>query len=212
MTTGLLLPLAKTVDIIEPIAKFTEKLSSTPGVGRVFKVGLEEWQPDEDGEQAVQKYDIIWIQWCVGHLTDDQLVAYLVQCKKVLESERGIIVVKENQSTGGMDLFDPEDSCVTRCVLCSPFPYVPSPFLLLLALLLPSTPHLGFTYFPVVACRLGLSRAGRHRGTIDLNVGMIGFLRLWGLLTEVADDEFALGLLVPGTLGTWVCQHWLTRF
>ncbi|KAL2132110.1 hypothetical protein VTI74DRAFT_4199 [Chaetomium olivicolor] len=71
-------------------------------------MGLEEWQPTE----AIQ-YDLIWIQWCVGHLTDEQLVAFLERCKTALNPD-GVIVVKENNSTGGKDEFDDVDSSVTR--------------------------------------------------------------------------------------------------
>ena len=33
-------------------------------------VGLEDWVPEEG------KYDVIWVQWVVGHLTDDDFVAF----------------------------------------------------------------------------------------------------------------------------------------
>jgi len=84
-------------------------------VGLVQNVGLEEWRPPQpkDGEEKVV-YDVIWNQWCLGHLTDDQLVEYLLRCKEVLEPEMGFIVVKENMSTMGGDVFDDEDSSVTR--------------------------------------------------------------------------------------------------
>lgn len=39
---------------------------------------------------------------------------YLLRCKEVLEPEMGFIVVKENMSTIGGDVFDDEDSSVTR--------------------------------------------------------------------------------------------------
>lgn len=102
--------------MIEPIAKFTAALADGAGVGRIFNVGLEDWRP-ADGVV----YDVIWNQWCVGHLTDRQLVEYLVRCKSVLSrgedgKVRGVIVVKENLTTSGMDLFDKLDSSVTRCV------------------------------------------------------------------------------------------------
>jgi protein N-terminal methyltransferase len=104
----LLLRICERVDVVEPIAKFTEGLKTVEGVGVIHNVGLEEWQPD--GTQ----YDLIWTQWCVGHLTDDQLVSYLQLCKTVLTPETGLIVVKENQSTGDSDVFDEVDSSVTR--------------------------------------------------------------------------------------------------
>ncbi|KAI1500446.1 alpha-N-methyltransferase NTM1 [Biscogniauxia marginata] len=119
ITQGLLLEIAEVVDIVEPIAKFTEALQDYEGVGQVFNVGLEEWRPttDDDGDRV--SYDLIWNQWCVGHLTDQQLVEYLVRCTSVLSvgedgKVRGIIVVKENMSTCGEDVFDELDSSVTR--------------------------------------------------------------------------------------------------
>ncbi|SPO04476.1 probable putative methyltransferase [Cephalotrichum gorgonifer] len=108
ITEGLLVSVSETVDVVEPIQKFTENLQSKPGVGRVFNVGLEEWRP-EPGE----KYDIVWNQWCLGHLRDEELVEYLERCRGVLE-EGGFVVVKENMSTSGKDIFDALDSAVTR--------------------------------------------------------------------------------------------------
>jgi protein N-terminal methyltransferase len=104
----LLLDIADEVDIIEPVAKFTDVLKGKPGVRNVFCMGLEEWQPVEGA-----RYGLIWTQWCVGHLTDTQLVSYLEKCKDALDSD-GIIVVKENLSTVDGDLFDEGDSSVTR--------------------------------------------------------------------------------------------------
>ncbi|KAK3501389.1 alpha-N-methyltransferase NTM1 [Neurospora crassa] len=99
------------VDVVEPIAKFTAKLQGKKGVGKVYVMGLEEWVPEiREGEN---KYDLVWTQWCVGHLTDEQLVAYLQRCKSAL-AEDGLIVIKENTTVLGNDEFDKEDSSVTR--------------------------------------------------------------------------------------------------
>lgn len=95
--------------MVEPIAKFTQTLEQKPGVRRVFNIGLEDWQP-ADGDQ----YDLIWIQWCLGHLTDAQLVQFLERCKSVLAPQDGLIVVKENTTSGGTEIFDEQDSAVTR--------------------------------------------------------------------------------------------------
>ncbi|KAJ4306621.1 hypothetical protein N0V88_001426 [Collariella sp. IMI 366227] len=109
VTEGLLLDgIVKQVDVIEPIAKFTAGLQGKPGVRNIFNIGLEAWQPAEG-----VRYDLIWIQWCVGHLTDGQLVEFLERCKTALTPD-GLIVVKENNSTTGKDEFDDVDSSVTR--------------------------------------------------------------------------------------------------
>ncbi|ERF71308.1 hypothetical protein EPUS_03462 [Endocarpon pusillum Z07020] len=81
------------------------------------------------------KYDLIWNQWCLGHLTDSQLTAYLRRCVHILQpapdpdsdstsNDNGVgegggggwIVVKENMSTdpSGGDIYDELDSSVTR--------------------------------------------------------------------------------------------------
>ncbi|KAG4428789.1 hypothetical protein IFR05_015729 [Cadophora sp. M221] len=111
ITEGLLLGIATTVDIVEPIAKFADNLKDKEGVGNIFNVGLEDWSPEQPSDT---KYDLIWNQWCLGHLTDAQLQLYLEKCAKALV-EGGLVVVKENLSTSGEDMFDELDSSVTRC-------------------------------------------------------------------------------------------------
>ncbi len=112
ITEGLLLGVAEKVDIVEPIAKFSDNLKGKPGIGEIFNVGLEDWPPQESEEP---RYDLIWNQWCLGHLTDAQLTTYLKKCQKVLKTD-GLIIVKENMSTSGEDVFDELDSSVTRYV------------------------------------------------------------------------------------------------
>lgn len=73
-------------------------------------MGLEDWQPSE----GVQ-YDLIWIQWCSMFLTNKELVQFLERCKSTLNAD-GVIVFKENVSTAEQDMFDDEDSSITRCV------------------------------------------------------------------------------------------------
>lgn len=128
ITKGLLLGVARKVDIVEPVKKFTDELVKGLGngeytgdgdaltddkgqVGEVINLGLQDWIP------APKSYDLIWNQWCLGHLTDSQLILYLQRCKEGLkEGEQSWIVVKENLSTDrkGNDIFDEEDSSVTR--------------------------------------------------------------------------------------------------
>lgn len=127
ITTGLLLNLAETVDIVEPVTKFTDvlgRLQPSPGQGRVgeiFNFGLESWSP-----LVEKKYDLIWVQWCLGHLTDKQAVEFLERAAAALagydlqdeagSESQGWIMIKENLSTDawGEDIFDDLDSSVTR--------------------------------------------------------------------------------------------------
>lgn len=108
ITKGFLSNVATTVDIVEPVVSFTDQVKDEPCVGKIYNVGLEQWHPETN-------YDLIWNQWCVGQLTDKQLVAYLQRLPSHL-TEGGWIVVKENLSNHhlGSDVFDETDSSVTR--------------------------------------------------------------------------------------------------
>lgn len=109
ITTNLLLPVAERVDVLEPVAKFTEALRGIEGVRNVFNVGLEHWTAPPDA-----RYDLIWTQWCLNYVNDDQLLQYLERCKAALVPETGLIVVKENLSSTNDDMYDEVDSSVTR--------------------------------------------------------------------------------------------------
>lgn len=109
MTEGLLLKVAERVDIIEPVTKFASAFQTGAGVRNVFNVRLDDWQP-EDGVQ----YDLIWTQWCLGNLADEELVRYLQRCKAVVTPGKGVIVIKENLSTSEGNVFREIDSSVIR--------------------------------------------------------------------------------------------------
>jgi protein N-terminal methyltransferase len=113
VTEGFLSNACEVVDIVEPVESFAEvvqhgKLKQEGRIGDIYVMGLESWEPHK-------KYDLIWNQWCLGHLTDMQLVDYLKKCGRAV-AERGWIVVKENLSTDldGRDIYDDIDSSVTR--------------------------------------------------------------------------------------------------
>lgn len=144
VTDGFLRNVCETVDVVEPVGKFAEVIQKGPLVRRkkttktstttetnnepseerekaegegeeeegvienIYITGLESWLPTE-------KYDLIWNQWCVGHLTDAQLTTYLQRAADAL-TPSGILVLKENNSTDpeGKDIYDEVDSSVTR--------------------------------------------------------------------------------------------------
>ena len=113
VTAGFLSVVCDVVDIVEPVEKFANaikdvNMAGKGAIGQVYIMGLESWEPEE-------RYDLIWNQWCLGHLKDEQLVDYLLRCKNALTAD-GIIVMKENMSTEieGQDVFDELDSSVTR--------------------------------------------------------------------------------------------------
>lgn len=68
-------------------------------------------------------FDVIWCQWCLGYLTNPDLVAFLKRSQEALnpENRRSLIVVKENLCHNDMDgsaleVFDEEDSSLIRFV------------------------------------------------------------------------------------------------
>lgn len=70
-------------------------------------MGLQDFTPEKG------KYSVIWNQWCLGHLKDEDLVEYFKRCKEGLSLNGGVIIVKENLAAG-QDCFDALDSSVTR--------------------------------------------------------------------------------------------------
>ena len=51
------------------------------------------WKPNENF-QFKRKYDLIWIQWCLENLEDDDLRPFLKKCFENLNDD-GIIIIKE---------------------------------------------------------------------------------------------------------------------
>ncbi|CAG8732628.1 656_t:CDS:2, partial [Cetraspora pellucida] len=109
-----LLKIFDKVDLVEYTPKFikhAEKvyLANERRNGRIGKficLGLQEFEPEEG------KYDLIWCQWVLGHLTDDDLVKFFRRCRKGLKPN-GLIGVKDNVAKFGY-CFDKDDSSVTR--------------------------------------------------------------------------------------------------
>lgn len=111
VTKNLLLPLFNTVDMVEQNADFLEEAKNYLGdkkdrIGQFYPQGLQDFKPEPE------RYSIIWCQWVLGHLTDDDFVDFFKQCKSGL-MPGGLICVKENVTKGGVDL-DAQDSSVTR--------------------------------------------------------------------------------------------------
>lgn len=80
----------------------------------------------EDAEEEAG-FDVIWCQWCLGHLSDDDLVSFFQRAKRALRRPRsdapgsfdGIIIVKENlcsepEAGVARTVFDEQDSSLTR--------------------------------------------------------------------------------------------------
>lgn len=91
---GLLLELCDTVDLVEGCAKFVEQARedlgwAAPRMERFIVADMQAFEPEPG------RYHLVWIQWCIGQLTDDDLVSFLVRCKAAL-APGGLIVIKDN--------------------------------------------------------------------------------------------------------------------
>ncbi|XP_053551877.1 N-terminal Xaa-Pro-Lys N-methyltransferase 1 [Bombina bombina] len=111
ITKRLLLPLFKTVDMVDVTDDFLNKAKNYLGedgkrIGNFYCCGLQDFSPEPN------RYDLIWIQWVIGHLTDCHLEAFLKRCKVGLR-QSGIIVIKDNITQEGV-IMDDVDSSICR--------------------------------------------------------------------------------------------------
>ncbi|OSX65299.1 hypothetical protein POSPLADRAFT_1039033 [Postia placenta MAD-698-R-SB12] len=74
--------------------------------------------PQEDDLDA--SFDVVWCQWCLGSLSDADLVSFLKHSQAALrDPAKGLIIVKENCCTDADDggpstVYDETDSSLTR--------------------------------------------------------------------------------------------------
>uniref|UniRef100_A0A8C6FNV5 N-terminal Xaa-Pro-Lys N-methyltransferase 1 n=1 Tax=Moschus moschiferus TaxID=68415 RepID=A0A8C6FNV5_MOSMO len=106
-----LLPVFNTVELVDMMESFlleAQNYLQVKGdkVESYHCYSLQEFTP------PLGRYDVIWIQWVIGYLTDKDLLAFLSRCRDGLK-ENGIIVLKDNVAREGC-IFDLSDSSVTR--------------------------------------------------------------------------------------------------
>lgn len=99
------------VDLVEQCTQFLdtakENFKLSKKIGEYYCIGLQNFLP------IPKHYDVIWCQWVLGHLNDDDLEAFF---RRLIDSLKpnGVIVVKENFSGSGEVEFDIKDSSVIR--------------------------------------------------------------------------------------------------
>ncbi len=138
VTEHLLLRHFDEVDLVEPVKHYLEaaeqKLSAldldadAPRKLRYLCEPLQAWTPDRG------RYDVIWVQWCLGHLTDgapaappatkrepnsaasspDDFVALFNRCKAGLKRD-GLIVARPQRAACVL-----RAQCSSACVCASP--------------------------------------------------------------------------------------------
>ncbi|CAA0832266.1 methyltransferases [Striga hermonthica] len=117
ITKNLLIRYFNEVDLLEPVSHFLETARSNLSpensmftdehkAVNFFNVPLQEFTPE------LQRYDVIWIQWCIGHLSDDDFVSFFERAKGGLKPG-GLFILKENIARSGFVL-DKQDKSVTR--------------------------------------------------------------------------------------------------
>jgi len=156
VTSTVLLPLVDDVVLLEPVASFINealRLSATwrnlqpgttksvtflkgtlqaykpsgsymPKIKNLGRVGYTPPGPEGDDEQS--GFDVIWCQWCLGHMDDWDLIQFFKESRAALRSapigsdrENGLIVVKENlcpdeEDGSAASAYDDLDASVTR--------------------------------------------------------------------------------------------------
>lgn len=99
------------IDLVEQDEAFSKQIQNYVGtscsIGQIFNKGLQDFEPEPG------KYDVIWSQWVLGHLTDNHLEAFFKRCIRGL-SKNGIIIVKENITSAETEIMDEVDCSVTR--------------------------------------------------------------------------------------------------
>ncbi|KAK6267519.1 hypothetical protein QUC31_011679 [Theobroma cacao] len=117
ITKNLLIRYFNEVDLLEPVSHFLDAAreslsqeyflsSDAHKATNFYCVSLQEFTPDAG------RYNVIWIQWCIGHLTDDDFVSFFKRAKVGLKPG-GFFVLKENIARNGFVL-DKEDRSITR--------------------------------------------------------------------------------------------------
>lgn len=113
ITKLLLLPRFQAIDLVEQSPRL---LDAAPGYigsesSRVTYIlqGLQSFSP------APETYDLIWIQWVIGHLHDLDFIEFFKRCVIGLKKD-GIIVLKENFPESYTFALDNNDSSVARCL------------------------------------------------------------------------------------------------
>ncbi|KAG5671413.1 hypothetical protein PVAND_001611 [Polypedilum vanderplanki] len=111
VTKNLLIHEFKKVDLLEQDERFCEKareaLSNTDQLGEIFNIGLQ------DFTENIPTWDVVWCQWCLLYLEDNDLVQFLIKISKCL-NRNGVIIIKENFTKSDEVIYDQEDASVTR--------------------------------------------------------------------------------------------------
>lgn len=117
VTKNLLLRHFNEVDLLEPVPHFLEaaRVSLAPEnliAPDMHKAANFICVPLQDFTPAAGRYDVIWIQWCISQLADDDFIAFFKRARTGLKPG-GLFILKENIARQGFVL-DNKDKSITR--------------------------------------------------------------------------------------------------
>ncbi|XP_019457659.1 PREDICTED: alpha N-terminal protein methyltransferase 1-like [Lupinus angustifolius] len=103
VTKNLLIRYFNEVDLLEPVSHFLEAARETLATGYQTNSDLHKAVnfyslPLQDFTPVAGRYDVIWIQWCIGHLTDNDFISFFNRAKVGLKPG-GLFILKENTAT-----------------------------------------------------------------------------------------------------------------
>lgn len=117
VTKNLLLRHFNEVDLLEPVPHFLEAArvslaSENSTAPDMHKAANFICVPLQDFTPAAGRYDVIWIQWCISQLADDDFIAFFKRARIGLKPG-GLFILKENVARQGFVL-DNKDKSITR--------------------------------------------------------------------------------------------------
>lgn len=76
------------IDLLEPVENFVVRMNDELSVlkqkgkiGKILQISMQNWVPEEP-----QKYTLLWCQWCCGHLTDQDFLKWMDNCRIALKN------------------------------------------------------------------------------------------------------------------------------
>lgn len=112
ITKHFLLSRFQHVDLVEQSPRLlnsSHNYIGTPNNTRItcINIGLQDFKP------AANSYDVIWIQWVIGHIHDLDCIQFFRRCAAGLRPN-GVIILKDNTSEDWTFVVDKSDHSVSR--------------------------------------------------------------------------------------------------
>jgi protein N-terminal methyltransferase len=112
VTKNFLLKRFENVDMVDSSHRLLENAPAYIGADATrvnfIQIGLQDYVPEK-------VYDVIWIQWVVGHLMDEDYINFFKRCLQGIR-EGGVIILKDNCAESSTFQVDRVDSSVSRHV------------------------------------------------------------------------------------------------